>query len=163
MLRKPYYQEPDKFCQEMDTPTVTLLRLAYNVLSKEIGAAVAAVAPEQRPSHGNVMEQLQFQDPMRMGDLADAAGITPQSMGELVDQLEEIGHVERRPDPTDRRAKLVYRTEEGKRAGEAAAGAVRRIEEKLVEELGHRTLETMRKGLADIVTSRGQGLPSLER
>lgn len=147
----------------MDTPTVTLLRLAYNVLSKEIGAAVAAVAPEQRPSHGNIMEQLQFQDPMRLVDLADAAGITPQSVGELVDQLEAIGHVERRPDPTDRRAKLVYRTEIGKTSGAIAADAVRRIEEQLAEELGHRTLETIRRGLAEIVTSRGQDLPSLER
>ncbi len=146
----------------MDTPTVTLLRLAYNLLSKEIGAAVAEVAPEQRPSHGNVMEQLQFRDPMRPGDIADAAGITPQSVGELVDQLEDLGHVERRPDPTDRRAKLVYRTEKGKRAGNAAADAVRRIEQKLGEELGERTLETIRRGLADIVISRGESLPTLD-
>jgi DNA-binding MarR family transcriptional regulator len=81
----------------------------------------------------------------------------------LVDQLEDMGHVEHRPDPTDRRAKLVYRTDTGKRAGDAAADAVLRIEQKLGEELGERTLKTIRRGLTDIITSRGESLPSLDR
>lgn len=37
--------------------------------------------------------------------------MTPQAMGELVDELEELGYLERRPDPTDRRAKLIVLTD----------------------------------------------------
>jgi DNA-binding MarR family transcriptional regulator len=43
----------------------------------------------------------------RLTDLAEQAQITKQSAGFLVDQLEKLGYVERRPDPTDARARLV--------------------------------------------------------
>jgi DNA-binding MarR family transcriptional regulator len=94
----------------MEVPTVVLLRLARDLLSAEVGAEVRRVAPDQRPTHGSVMEQLDFEDGLRLTDLARGAGMTPQALGELVDQLEALGYVERRPDPDDRRAKRIYRT-----------------------------------------------------
>ncbi len=39
--------------------------------------------------------------------------MSPQAMGELVDELEQLGYVVRRPDPTDRRAKLIILTKKG--------------------------------------------------
>jgi DNA-binding MarR family transcriptional regulator len=39
--------------------------------------------------------------------LAEAAGIRPQSMMKIVHELESLGLVERREDPTDSRAKLI--------------------------------------------------------
>ena len=45
-----------------------------------------------------------------MSVLAERAAITKQSMAELVAHLERHGYVERVPDPTDRRAKLVRST-----------------------------------------------------
>lgn len=136
-------------------PIVGLLRQAYNALSIEIGRAVAGVAPEQRPSHGNVMELLDYRDGQRLTELAEGAGMAPQSVGELVDQLEALGHVERRPDPSDRRAKLIFRTPKGRAVSKVAAAAVAKIESDLGDELGPETLETIRAGLTQIVTSRG--------
>ena len=49
----------------------------------------------------------------RITELAELAQITQQSMSELVAELERRGYVERIPDPTDRRAVLVRRTERG--------------------------------------------------
>ncbi len=43
----------------------------------------------------------------RAVDLAQAAGIRPQSMMKIVHELEALGLVERREDPTDSRAKLI--------------------------------------------------------
>src|SRR5919199_4109650 len=43
----------------------------------------------------------------RLTDLAARADMTHQSMGELIDTLEQRGYVERRPDPADGRARLV--------------------------------------------------------
>jgi DNA-binding MarR family transcriptional regulator len=43
----------------------------------------------------------------RAVDLAEAAGIRPQSMMKIVHELESLGLVERREDPTDSRAKLI--------------------------------------------------------
>jgi len=46
-------------------------------------------------------------DGTRLTELADAAQVTKQTAGFLVDQLEKAGYVERVPDPSDARARLV--------------------------------------------------------
>lgn len=139
----------------MEIPTVALLRVAYNEIATEIGTAVRQVAPDQRPAHGAIMEQLDFNDGMRLTDLAKGAELTPQSAGELVDQLEELGYVERRPDPDDRRAKRIYRTAKAKRATQAAINAAAQSEEKIKSVLGERGYTQLRNQLADIIEAQG--------
>jgi DNA-binding MarR family transcriptional regulator len=51
--------------------------------------------------------------PMSMRELATALGIDPPNATVVVDDLEALGLVRRRPHPTDRRAKLVEATPEG--------------------------------------------------
>jgi DNA-binding MarR family transcriptional regulator len=138
----------------METPTVALLRVAYNELAAEIGSETSKVAPGIRPSHGSIMEQLDFTDGMRLTDLARGAGLTPQSAGELVDQLEDLGYVVRRPDPEDRRAKLIFRTSKAKRAAKTANDAARRIDVELQDLLGAKRYEQLRRDLTEIVEAR---------
>jgi DNA-binding MarR family transcriptional regulator len=52
--------------------------------------------------------------PMSMRELATALGIDPPNATVVVDELEAMGLVKRRPHPTDRRAKLVEATRKGK-------------------------------------------------
>ena len=52
--------------------------------------------------------------PMSMGELAAALGIDPANATAVVDDLEALGLVRRRPHPSDRRAKLVEATRKGK-------------------------------------------------
>jgi DNA-binding MarR family transcriptional regulator len=52
--------------------------------------------------------------PMSMRELADALGIDPPNATVVVDDLEARGLVRRGPHPTDRRAKLVEATPEGR-------------------------------------------------
>jgi DNA-binding MarR family transcriptional regulator len=52
--------------------------------------------------------------PMSMGELAAALGIDPPNATVVVDDLESMGLVRRRPHPTDRRAKVVEATRKGK-------------------------------------------------
>lgn len=138
----------------MNVPTVAALRAAYHALGAEVGEAVRSVAHDQRPSHAAVMEQLDFEDGLRLVDLARGAGITPQSAGELVDQLEALGYVERRPDPDDRRAKRIFRTTKAKKATAAAIEAAQRIDRELERLLGPDRLAALRSDLASIVESR---------
>ncbi|HTR69545.1 MAG TPA: MarR family transcriptional regulator [Mycobacteriales bacterium] len=64
---------------------------------------------------------------MTMGELAATLGTDPPYLTVVVDDLEVQGLVERRPHPTDRRAKLVVATRKGKdlaRRAEAILGEV---------------------------------------
>jgi DNA-binding MarR family transcriptional regulator len=88
----------------------------------------------------------------RLTALARGADITPQAMGELVDELEELGYVVRRPDPTDRRAKLVVLTDKGRACIAAGIATVEGIEDRITETLGergHRQLRTLLHRLLD--------------
>jgi DNA-binding MarR family transcriptional regulator len=49
----------------------------------------------------------------RLSELAETSGVTKSAMTQLVDVLVSLGYVERTPDPHDRRATLIRRTERG--------------------------------------------------
>lgn len=138
-----------------DPSTTTLLRTAYNVLSAAIYRAVAdAGATDLRPAHGNVMEMLAIEDGLRLTDIAARAGMAPQSMGELVDDLVAKGYLRRQEDSTDRRAKRIFLTERGRANVETSKEATRQGEEKMRQLLGARQYDQLRANLAAIA-----GLP----
>jgi DNA-binding MarR family transcriptional regulator len=63
-----------------------------------------------RPAYGSVLLPLFEEDGLRMGELAQRARLTKQTMTEMVRRLERDGLVERRPDPRDGRASLISLT-----------------------------------------------------
>src|ERR1700712_5928269 len=63
----------------------------------------------------------------RVSDLAEQARVTKQSAGFLVDQLESAGYVERVPDPSDRRARLVRVPARADRVVNTANAEVERV------------------------------------
>jgi DNA-binding MarR family transcriptional regulator len=98
---------------------------------------------EIRPSYGSVLVPLFEEDGLRMGELARRAGLSKQAMTELVRRLERDGLVERRIDPSDGRAALIFLTARS-RLFEPVAVAVlgeldslvrRRLEPERVEDL----------------------------
>lgn len=83
----------------------------------------------------------------RLTDLAEQAQVTKQSAGFLVDQLEREGYVERVPDPSDARARLVRFTERGR----GVVAAARRVERQVLREwrrhLGPERFAALQDGL----------------
>ena len=75
-----------------------------------------------------VLLRLREQGPTRQSVLAADFGLSPHSITDVVDALERQGLAERRPDATDRRAKLVAITE----AGEACLGVASAARERLL-------------------------------
>lgn len=55
-------------------------------------------------------------EPTPMSAIADHLGVDASYVTALVDRLEELGYVERRPDPADRRVKNIAITAAGERA-----------------------------------------------
>ena len=96
-----------------------------------------------RPGHLTVLLDLE-RSGLRSAELARRAGMTRQSMGELVADLEALDYVERRADPGDRRARLVMPTGRGliliahvrRAVAEVEARAARRLGRERYAELG---------------------------
>ena len=135
-----------------DRATASLLFALFERLNREIVVGVVdAGFSDVRPAHGNVMSNLVHEDGLRTSELASLASMTAQSMGELVDDLERLGYVERRPDPADRRAKRVYLTARGHAAVAASGGAVRAQERDLTRRLGADGLSRLRELLLSLL------------
>ncbi len=89
-------------------------------------------------------------DGSRLTELAEAAGITKPTAVFLVDQLERAGYVERVPDPTDGRARLVKVAARGARSVEASRTIVAEVEAEWTAHLGERRMAQLCRSLADL-------------
>ena len=74
-----------------------------------------------------ILLRLREQGPVRQNALASDLGLAPHSITDVVDGLERLGLAERRPDPTDRRAKLVAITEAGEASLDVAVATRERV------------------------------------
>jgi DNA-binding MarR family transcriptional regulator len=102
-----------------------------------------------RPAHTTVFQHIEA-DGSRLTDLAERAQITKQSMGYLVDYLEQRGYLERRPDPTDRRVALICLTDRGWDQIRAALSIINAIERDWARRIGKRRVEQLRDVLTEL-------------
>lgn len=132
--------------------TVAMLGRAYSLLGFQIVDGVVGAGYPQKPSHSAVFAQIS-PDGTRLSTLARGANITPQAMGELVDELEEMGYVERKPDPTDRRAKLILLTPRGRDCIAAGITTIQGIEDRIDEILGPSRHADLRRLLSELLAA----------
>ncbi|WP_020380034.1 MarR family winged helix-turn-helix transcriptional regulator [Nocardiopsis potens] len=123
--------------QEEDLPDLGVLaaRLLFDFQRELFGALAEQGHSELRPRHGAVLAHL---DPegSRATDLARRSRRHKQVIGKLIDELEALGYVERRPDPDDRRAKLIVPTRRTLDQMERTAALVAEIERRHAEAVG---------------------------
>ena len=84
----------------------------------------------------------------RLAELADAAQVSKQTVGSIVDQLERSGYVRRVPDPTDARARLVTVTAKGHELVQLTIPVVRQVEAAWAAHLGAARTRQLREALA---------------
>src|SRR5215207_7012816 len=109
---------------------IALLRRTSRLMVEEITERMEAAGyPDSPARHHPVFENI---DPegTRVTVLATRAGVTHQAMVQLVAELEDRGIVERVADPSDRRARLVRLTDDGREIVRAALKQIAAIEEK---------------------------------
>jgi len=139
--------------------TVAKLGRAYSLLGFEIVDGVVGAGYPQKPSHSAVFAQI-APEGSRLTALARGANMSPQAMGELVDELEGLGYVQRQPDPSDRRAKLITLTPRGQECIAAGMATIQGIEERLDQVLGPRGHAQLRRLLDRILAAEpGAGPP----
>ncbi len=106
--------------------------------------------PEVRASYGSVLLPLFEQDGLRMGEVASRARLSKQTMTTMVRLAERDGLVERRPDPTDRRATRVHLTSKGRRFKPVAERVLADLDELARAALGQRSLPGTARALAKL-------------
>lgn len=85
--------------------------------------------------------------------IAEFLGLDRTVMTYLVDDLEKAGLVERRPDPSDRRARLVALTAKGRKTYEAESARIREVERSVLGSLNDADAELFRQLLVRVATA----------
>ena len=123
----------------------TLLRDPWLELNARLTSTVAARGfDDLRPALSVVFQHLRDEG-SRITEIAERAQLTKQTVVYLVNDLERAGYVERAPDPTDRRAKLVRPTARGDAAVAEARRIASDIEREWTELLGERRMTELRR------------------
>lgn len=91
--------------------------------------------------------------PMSMGELAAALAVDPPNATVIVDELQNLGLVNRRPHPKDRRAKLVEATPKGRELARRA-DEILATPPPALSELSGKDLETLRRILTAVAGPR---------
>ncbi|MGZ5393792.1 MAG: MarR family winged helix-turn-helix transcriptional regulator [Mycobacterium sp.] len=104
---------------------------------------------ELRPAHARLMVFLGWEG-SRITDIAKAQDVSKNAVGQLVTELEDLGYVERVPDPGDGRAKIVRYTRKGRALIGDAGTIAGKLDAEVEAIVGARRLAELRSTLAEI-------------
>jgi DNA-binding MarR family transcriptional regulator len=128
-----------------------LLTQLTRVFQTELFERLAAAGLEgARVPHTHVTAYIKAEG-SRLTELAAQARMTLPAMSELVDDLQRLGIVERRPDPTDGRAKLICLTDAGWEAMRTARDIIDQIEADYAQLLGAERFEAAAQTLDQLL------------
>jgi DNA-binding MarR family transcriptional regulator len=105
---------------------------------------------EVRPAYGSILIPLFEEDGLRMGQLAERARLSKQTMTTLVRLTERDGLVTRDPDPSDGRAALVRLTDRGQAFRPVAERAIEALERRVAERLTREQIGQLKSALSDV-------------
>lgn len=105
-----------------------------------------------RAAHLAVFPHLDFEG-TRLVELARRMGITKQAVSQLIDDLERLQMVERRPDPEDRRAKRVFFTNHGRASLFEGLRSLRAVEDQVVANLSPARQQRLQEDLLKITAA----------
>ena len=93
--------------------------------------------PDFASSHGNILFQLSVNEEMTMGELAEKINRDKSTTTVLVRKLESEGFITGKPDPADKRSRIIFLTSKGKQFNNTAM------------DLSKELLETFYKGFTE--------------
>jgi DNA-binding MarR family transcriptional regulator len=132
-----------------------LLRSPYEALLMRLHVELAAAGyADSYPSWGTNIFHYLREGGLRLTELAKRSHTTKQAMRYTINQLEAVGYVERVPDPTDGRAKIIRLTERGWEGRRIADEIIASIEHECVQKLGEermRQLEALMKEVSSVL------------
>ena len=129
--------------------------LAGLAMAEEVERRLAAAGfDDVRFSHGFVFQHL-LREPLTVGALARAMGVTQQRASKAASELEALGYVRREVDPNDARVRRLVLADRGREAVAAAREARAAVTAELRERLGARRVGAAESVLREVVTELG--------
>lgn len=118
-------------------------RMLRSAFERRIATAGLGVTPGE----ARALIHVAATEGSRQLDIAQRMGIEPMTLSTYLDRLQSLGFIERRPDPTDRRARQVFTTP----AADALIASIRTeqiaLMARVTDGLGRQDLDIMRERL----------------
>ncbi len=109
------------------------------------------------------LEALLHKGPLTISEIQDKVLLASGSMTAAIDRLEKLGLVVRKPTPSDRRARIVALTREGKRVAAACFGKHARDLEALMSVLSEKEKKQVYESLKKLGLHAGEELDQRKR
>jgi len=132
-----------------------LVRLLYLFRQELLTAAAERGYHDIRAPHLQIFGNIGI-DGIRLTDLAARAQLSLAATSEFVTELQQLGYLERRPDPADGRAKLIFPTPRGRKALDDAGDQVAEIEQQWSALVGRNRFDHAGRALQDLLDQLGQ-------
>ncbi len=141
----------DDLEREKARSTLQLLFKAARLLNERALATVRTRTKRPvRVAHTTLLPHVDLEG-TRLTDLAARLGVTKQAAGQLVDELVEMGMLERVPDPADARAKLVRFSKQGRAGLFEGLVVLKELERDVANVIGEGKMKTLHEALTAIV------------
>ncbi len=127
-----------------------LFKAARLFNERAIGTIQIRSKVQVRTAHTALLPHIAWEG-TRSSELAQRLGISKQAVGQLINDLTDMGVVRREPDPSDRRASLVYFTERGQQALIHGLSVLKELEEQLRQQIGAATMRELQVGLTALI------------
>ena len=137
---------PEDLTQAPEISLGVLMFIPYRHMEQRILAVVVDAGHPITLAQARIFQRIDHRG-SRLTSLAESAQLTKQAAGFLVDQLERAGYVERAPDSTDGRARIIRITRRGYDVISVATAEQVKIEAEWVRHLGPRATEGLRQTL----------------
>ena len=121
-----------------------LFFVAHRAVEQRVLSALRAAGFEATLAQGRLFARI-AEGGSRLTELAESAQVTKQTAQFLVDQLVAIGYVERVPDPTDARARLIHIAPRGRNAQELAREVEAQVTREWTQHLGLQDFAELRR------------------
>lgn len=127
----------------------TLMLIAYRAMDERVVSAMREAGFDITVAQARLAQRI-AEGGSRLVDLAEQAQVTKQTASMLVAALERQGLVERVPDPTDGRARLIRFTTAGQAAADRAREVVMGVEQEWNDHLGPELASALREALTSL-------------
>ncbi|MEN3772108.1 MarR family transcriptional regulator [Priestia megaterium] len=105
------------------------------------------------PIQLGILQRLWQEDGITQRELARFLLKDQTNLGKMIDKLEEVGYIVREKHPTDRRAHLIYLTEQGRKIEKELATILTELNHNLLNGLTDDELAIFHKALETIISN----------